>query len=123
MILQLSRENAVDFQNAMPEDKLYHLSHRLNIISPNVTQDSVDELCIPLGNIMIDAAKAAGAYKDCKKAIGKESGKKHRQGMYWKRKEYFKMKNLLKRKCTEAACNKKAKELKKFMKVKETRQI
>ena len=74
---------------------------------------------------MIHAAKAAGAYKDCKKANGKRSGKKQRMSPPWidkecigKRKEYYKMKNLLE-KGAKAICNKKAKEFKKFMKEKE----
>ena len=50
MTFQWSSENAVDFRNAIAEDKLAQLSHRLNIMFSNVTQDSVDELCITLGD-------------------------------------------------------------------------
>ena len=126
MTFQWSRENAVEFRNAFPEDKLSQLSHRLNIMSLNVTQDNVDEICITLGDIIIHAAKTAGAYKDCRKANGKGSGKNKRLSPPWidkecveKRKEYYRMKNLLKIKGAKTVCNKKAKEFKKFMKEKE----
>ena len=87
MTFQWSRENAVEFRNAIPEDKLSQLSHRLNIMSLNVTQDNVDEICITLGDIIIHAAKTAGAYKDCRKANGKESGKNKRLSPPWIDKE------------------------------------
>ena len=127
MSFKWSKESAVDFQNAVSESQLMSdFLQQLRNVSSTVTQESIDDMCSSLSKIMIDAAKTAGAYNELKIIGNKESGNRKRKSPPWfdkecveKRKEYYKMKNYLKRKGAKAVCNKKAKEFKLFLKKKE----
>ena len=96
MSFKWSKESAVDFQNAVSESQLmFDLLQQLRNVSSNVTQESIDDMCLSLSKIMIDAAKTAGAYKELKIIGAKESGDRKRKSPPWfdkecveKRKEY-----------------------------------
>ena len=116
MSFKWSKESADDFQNAISESKLIELSQQLRNLSSNITQESVDHLCSSLSEIMIDAAKTAGIYKELRRVNGKKNGEIKKKSPPWfdkecveKRRDYYKMKNYLKRKGAKAVCNKKAK--------------
>ena len=126
MSFKWSKESADDFQNAISESKLIELSQQLRNLSSNITQESVDHLCSSLSEIMINAAKTAGIYKELRRVNSKKNGEIKKKSPPWfdkecveKRRDYYKMKNYLKRKGAKAVCNKKAKEFKKFIKNKE----
>ena len=112
MSFKWSKESAVDFQNAVSECQLMsHLFQQLRNVSSNVTQESIDDMCSSLSKIMTDVAKTAGAYKELKILGEKESGNRKRKTpplfdkeCVEKTKEYYKMKNYLKRKGAKAVC-------------------
>ena len=89
MSFKWSKESAVDFQNAVSESRLMSdLFQQLRNVSSNVTQESIDDMCSSLSKILMDAAKAAGAYKELKIIGDKEGGNRKRKPPSWFDKEY-----------------------------------
>ena len=85
----------------------------------SITQEDVENLCLGLNNILINSAHSTGAYKEMKP----RNSKKQRKRQPWldhdaiqKRKEYYRVKNKLKRLKNKSMCNKKAREFRKFIK-------
>ena len=88
-----------------------------------INQKAIDSMCNSLNSIFITSAKEAGAYCEMNKSSPRINKPKKRypwmdQEAHIRRKDYYRVKNKLKRLGLKSMCNKKAREFKKFMKAK-----
>ena len=89
-----------------------------------ITQNDVDSLCSNLNELFIDTAKSTGAYSEINTNKVKNNLKRKKvqpwmdHECFVKRKEYYKVKNKLKRMGEKSMCNSKSREFKRFMKAK-----
>ena len=111
-----------EISNIEPEFEV--LCNHLHDLNKNVSQSGINELCEKLNNTMIDVAKKVGAYKVPRTSTSHT--KPRRTSPPWfdhecakKRKDYYKVKNTLKRKGEKSMSYRSAKEYKKFLKTKE----
>ena len=124
MKFQWNAELAIEFQNVISNTDFTNLSDQLDTLSQNITEDGVNQLCQCLNEKMIETATKAGVYKEMNTSNHKK-GKVKSPSPPWfdhecleRRKQYYKVKNTLKRTGAKTMCYKKAKELKKFLKMK-----
>ena len=119
-----SHEIAADFK-VLSNLKLQELKEDLEKVtnSPAVKQNDIDLLCGKLNDLFVDSAKLSGAYTERKRQNDKKSNSNKNkpwmdQEFYSKRKEYYRVKNKLKRIGSKSMCNKESREFKKFVKLK-----
>jgi hypothetical protein len=122
---QWNNDTANEFQNECHNMDMESLIIQLEKISDNVTQCGIDEVCEKLNNKLIGTALKSGVYKKYRnKKVENCKPKKRSQPWYdeeckSKRREYYKIKNALKRSGEKSMSYKKAKEFKAFIKSKE----
>ena len=115
---------AYECEIANIEPEINVLCNHLYDLRQNISQKGINDLCDQLNKAMIETAKKVGAYKLHRKST--THTKPRRTSPPWfdhecaeERKKYYKVKNTLKRKGHKSVCYKKAKEYKKFLKLKE----
>ena len=121
MKFQWSNDIANDF-NETSNRLFLEASDRLeNILKlqERITKEDVETLCTGLEDILINSAHSTGAYKEMKPRTGKKRRKRQPwldQDAIQRRKEYYRVKNKLKRLKKKSMCNKKAREFRKYIK-------
>ena len=118
-----SQDISKSFKASFSESILRELINDLEILTKDVSQMGIDNLCLKLNDFMIDTAKASGAYAEIHKRKGntrspnpKGDHKPWKDSEFFtKRKEYYRVKNKLRRLGKKSMCNQKAREFKKFV--------
>ena len=125
MHFQWSTQLAQEFNDALSNLDLESLIARLNILSNDVTQCGIDNLCQYLNEILLSTAKNVGVYRE--NTVKTRKIKLKPQCPPWfdhecreKRRLYYRTKkNNLRREGAKTMSNEKAKEFKKFVKFEE----
>ena len=103
------------FFNSISDPKIEQLENDLESMQKHTTQSNIDKLCSDMSNIIIDAAKGSGAYKELKQGTSERKKYISKQRPWFdqecieERKKYYKVKNILKRKGKRSMCNKESK--------------